>query len=62
MLGHDLEMACAKFQGDRFRINGEFDEKHALQFFLNICVSYYSDIFDCINRIQSMSVVSSKSG
>ena len=31
MLGHDLEMACAKFQGNWFRIDGEIDEKHALQ-------------------------------
>ena len=31
MLGHDLEMACTKFQGNRFRIDGESDEKHALQ-------------------------------
>ena len=31
MLGHDLEMSCAKFQGNRFRIDGEIDEKHALQ-------------------------------
>ena len=25
MLGHDLEMSCAKFQGNRFRIDGEID-------------------------------------
>ena len=31
MLGHDLEMACAKFPGNRFRIDGEIEEKHALQ-------------------------------
>ena len=31
MLGHDLEMSCAKFQENRFRIDGEIDEKHALQ-------------------------------
>ena len=31
MLGHDLEIACAKFQRNRFRIDGEIDEKHALQ-------------------------------
>ena len=28
-LGHDL--TCAKFQGNRFRIDGEINEKHALQ-------------------------------
>ena len=31
MLGHDLEMPSAKFQGNRFGIDGEIDEKHALQ-------------------------------
>ena len=27
MLGHDVEMACTKFPGNRFRIDGEIDEK-----------------------------------
>ena len=31
MLGHDLEMSCAKFQGNRYRIDREIDRKHALQ-------------------------------
>ena len=31
MLEHDLEMSCAKFQGNQFRIDGEIDEKYALQ-------------------------------
>ena len=31
MLGQDLEMSCVKFQGIRFRIDGEIDENHALQ-------------------------------
>ena len=31
MLGHDLKMACGKFLGNRFRIDREIDEKHALQ-------------------------------
>ena len=31
MSGHDLEMSCAKFQGNRFRIDGEIKEKHVLQ-------------------------------
>ena len=37
MLGHDLalEMSCAKFQGNRFRIDGEIDKKHALQIILS---------------------------
>ena len=30
MLGHDWKMSCAKFQENRFRIDGEIDEKHAL--------------------------------
>ena len=31
VLGHDLEISCAKIQGNRFRIDGDIDEKHALQ-------------------------------
>ena len=31
MLGHDLEMSCTKFFEDRLIIEGEIDEKHALQ-------------------------------
>ena len=31
MLGQDLEMSSAKFLGNRFRIDGEIDEMHALQ-------------------------------
>ena len=31
VLGHDLEMSYAKFQENRFRIDGEIDEKLALQ-------------------------------
>ena len=34
MLGHGLEISCAKFQGNRSRIDGEIDEKHALQILL----------------------------
>ena len=34
MLGHDLEMSCAKFLDNRFRIDGEIDKKHALQIIL----------------------------
>ena len=30
-LGYDLQIACAKFQGNWFIIYGEIDEKHALQ-------------------------------
>ena len=30
-LGHDLEMSCRKFHENRFIIDGEIDEKHALQ-------------------------------
>ena len=35
MLGHDLEMSRAKFQGNRFRIDGEIDKIHALQIILS---------------------------
>ena len=31
MLGHDLEMSCTKFHENRLIIDGEIDEKHALQ-------------------------------
>ena len=31
MLGHDQKMSCADFQRNRFRIDGEIDEKHPLQ-------------------------------
>ena len=31
MLGHALEISCAKFYGNRFRIDGEIDKKHALE-------------------------------
>ena len=31
MLEHDLDMACTKFQDNRFRIDGEIDEKLYLQ-------------------------------
>ena len=30
MLEPDLDMACTKFQENRFRIDGEIDEKHYL--------------------------------
>ena len=30
MLEHDMEIACAKFQENWFRIDEEIDEKHAL--------------------------------
>ena len=36
ILGHDLKMSCAKFQRNRFGIDWEIDEQHALQ----IIVSY----------------------
>ena len=33
MLGHDLEIACTKFQVNLFRIDGEITEKHAQQIY-----------------------------
>ena len=36
-LGYDLKIACAKFQGNRSKIDGEIDEKHALQNYQNEC-------------------------
>ena len=41
ILGHDLEMACAKLQGNRFKIDGEINEEHALQIYQNNCVLYF---------------------
>ena len=42
MFGHDLEMYCAKFQANRFKIDGEVDEKHALQIIM--CHRLYNAI------------------
>ena len=41
-LGYDLKITCAKFQGNRFIIDGEIDEKHALQNYQNECGPGYS--------------------
>ena len=38
MFEHDLEMACTKFHENRLIIDGEIDEKHALQIYKNKCV------------------------
>ena len=38
MLGHHLEMSCAKFPENQFRINGEIDEKHALQIIVSLTI------------------------
>ena len=37
MLGYDLKITCAKFQGNWFIIDGEINEKRALQIYRNIC-------------------------
>ena len=42
MLGYNLQMACAKFQGNLFIIHGEIDEKHALQIYRNNCSPEYN--------------------
>ena len=42
MLGYDLKIACAQF---RFIVDGENNEKHALQIYQNTCVPGYS-IYD----------------
>ena len=39
MLEHDLKMACTHVQENWFRIDGEIDEKHALQIYQNNCGS-----------------------
>ena len=38
MLGLDLEMSCAKFQGNRFKFDGEIEEKHVLQVIVSLCL------------------------
>ena len=35
MLEHDLEMACTKFHKNWLLIDGQIDEKHALQIYQN---------------------------
>ena len=47
MLGHDLEMACAKLQENPYKIDGEIEEKHALQIYQNNCVLDYSYYVEC---------------
>ena len=42
MLGYDLNIACAEFQGNRLRIDREINEKHALQIYQNECGPGYS--------------------
>ena len=43
-LGYYLKITCAKFQGNRFIIDGDIDEKHALQIYLNECGPGYSKV------------------
>ena len=38
MLEHDLEIACTEFHENRLIIDGEIDEKHALQIYQSKCV------------------------
>ena len=47
LLGHDLQMSCAKFQENRFRIDGAIDEKNALQM---IVYSYQSSKQDTLEQ------------
>ena len=41
-LGYDLKIAGAKFQENWFIIDGEINEKHALQIYQNECGPGYS--------------------
>ena len=41
---HDLKITCAKFQRNRFIIDREIDEKHALQIYQNNCGPGCSEI------------------
>ena len=45
MLGFDQKLVCAKFQGNRFRIDTEIDEKHELHNHQNNCGPGYGQIF-----------------
>ena len=42
MLEYDLKIACATFQENRLLIDGEIDEKHALQIYQYNCGPGYS--------------------
>ena len=41
----DQKMACTKFQGNRFRIDGEIDKKYALHIYQKNCGPRFSIIF-----------------
>ena len=45
--GYDLKIICAKFQGDRFIIDGEIDGKHELQNYQKECGPGYSCCYIC---------------
>ena len=52
-LGYDLKIACDKFQENWFIIDGEIDEKHALQNYQNKCGPGYSPTtydYECQRR------------
>ena len=69
MLGHALELSCAKFLGNWFRIDGEIDKKHALQlvtltkcywlFLLKFFVAYASDESEIIHPLSIIHAESS---
>ena len=44
MLGHDQKMSSAKFQRNRSRIDGEINEKHALQIIVSLTIEVWHDI------------------
>ena len=51
-----MEIVCTQFQGNRFRIDGEIDEKHALQIYQNNCVLDYHVLVDsCIYGYKTLS-------
>ena len=51
MVRYDLKMGCANFQGLLFIIDGEIDEKHALQIYQNNCGPGYNIIIRHIQKI-----------
>ena len=44
MFGHDLKMSCAKYQENRFRIDGEIGVKHALEIIVSLTKYIYAII------------------
>ena len=54
MLGHDLEMSYTKFYENRLIIDGEINEKHALQIIVSwTLVEAVNSLYRCATRYSS---------